>query len=78
MGVGAALQRSGSRWVGPGSASQTDAQTVDLTTSVLIGSGDSLCSRVLSERKLMIFTALDRGLFCKGNYCKGNGNNVSY
>lgn len=37
---------SGSRWVGPGSASQTDAQTVDLTLmwmSGLTGSGGSLC-----------------------------------
>lgn len=85
MGVGAALQRSGSRWVGPGSASQTDAQTVDLTTSVLIGFGDSLCSSVLSEKKSRIFPALDHGLFCKADfrifmhvYCKGNRNNVSY
>lgn len=33
LGVGAAVSGSGSRWVGPGSASQTDAQTVDLTLS---------------------------------------------
>ncbi len=33
LGVGAAVSGSGSRWVGPGSASQTEAQTVDLTLS---------------------------------------------
>lgn len=85
MGVDAALQRSGSRWVGPGSASQTDAQTVDLTMSVLIGFGDCLCSSVLSERKSLSFATLDCGLFCKADfrifmhvYCKGNRNNVSF
>lgn len=31
LGAGVAVFGSGSRWVGPGSASQTDAQTVDLT-----------------------------------------------
>lgn len=46
MGVGATGSGSGSRWVGPGSANQTDAQTVDLTLmwmSGLTGSGGSLC-----------------------------------
>lgn len=33
LGVDASVSGSGSRWVGPGSASQTDAQTVDLTLS---------------------------------------------
>lgn len=46
VGVGATGSGSGSRWVGPGSANQTDAQTVDLTLmwmSGLTGSGGSLC-----------------------------------
>lgn len=53
MGVGATGSGSGSRWVGPGSANQTDAQTVDLTLmwmSGLTGSGGSLCFYVYCQR----------------------------
>lgn len=54
VGVGAVVPRSGSRWVGCGSASQTDAQKVDLTlrgVSGLTGLGGSLCLSAFSGLK---------------------------